>query len=131
RQVLQVADGGGHHVQGAGGGVAVGGRWHGGGSGIGVRGIIGRDASRYDRPMDAHWQHPHSPRRRRAPSWSTAALALLATLLLAACAGTPQRTAPPAVAQSAERLYAEGSFDAAAAAFVAAADASRARRNYY
>ena len=52
-------------------------------------------------------------------------------LLLAACGGAPTREAPPEAAAIAESLYDEGLFARAAEAFMAAAEDSRARRNYY
>src|SRR5690606_30060680 len=59
------------------------------------------------------------------------ACCLILALLLAACGGAPRREAPPEAAATAESLYREGQFARAADAFMAAADASRARRNYY
>jgi outer membrane PBP1 activator LpoA protein len=56
-------------------------------------------------------------------------IALLLFVLLAGCGGVSTRQAPPEGAAQAERLFTEGEFDAAARAFLDAADARRATRD--
>jgi outer membrane PBP1 activator LpoA protein len=56
---------------------------------------------------------------------------LLATLLLAGCGAMPSREEAPVAAVQAERLFADGDFDAAARAFLDAADDRRGTRDYY
>lgn len=56
---------------------------------------------------------------------------LLAVSLLSGCGGMPSRDTPSASAAEAERLFAEGEFEAAALAFDQAAAERRGTRDYY
>jgi outer membrane PBP1 activator LpoA protein len=56
---------------------------------------------------------------------------VFAALLLAGCGAMPSREQPPEIATQAERLYADGDFQAAAQAFLDAAGARRSQRDYY
>lgn len=51
--------------------------------------------------------------------------------LLAACAGAPSRGGPPEEARMAEQLLREGNYEAAAEAFLDAAERSRGQRDHY